>query len=148
MKRILFSALAALALALPTMQIIASQMGAKVTALGVARILTENGWTVRDGAIDVLQPGGSKIYPVTLYYGQQYRIVAAGDEEATDVDVGVYYGPEAKFLAKDDDNSKVAVVTITPGYTDQFYIKVVMARTVSGGPAYFNLQYASKPRGQ
>ncbi|MBS0659181.1 MAG: hypothetical protein JSR82_13140 [Verrucomicrobia bacterium] len=147
MKRFLLIALATLALALPTVNIVASQMGAKVTALNVARLLTESGWTVRDGAIDVLQPGGSKIYPVTLYFGQQYRIVAAGDEEAADVDVGIYYGPEAKFLAKDDDNSNVAVVTVTPGYTDQFYIKVVMARTKTGGPAYFNLQYASKPKG-
>lgn len=146
MKRFFYAALAAVLLALPTMQIVASQTGARITALAVTKILSDSGWTVRDGAIDILQPGGSKIYPVTLYFGQTYRIVAAGDEEAADVDVGIYYGPEAKFLAKDDDNSNVAVVNVTPGYTDQFYIKVVMARTKTGGPAYFNLQYASKPR--
>lgn len=147
MKRFIFPAFAAVALVLtPALQLIASQLGAKVTAMAITKALGETGWTVRDGAIDILQPGGSKIYPVTLYYGQTYKIVAAGDEDAGDVDIGIYYGPEGKFLAKDDDTSNVAVVNVTPGYTDQFYIKVVMARTKTGGAAHFALQYASKQR--
>ncbi len=147
MKRFILPAIAAIALAVvPAVKIVASELGAKVTALAIMKALSDSGWTVRDGAIDILQQGGSKIYPITLYYGQTYRIVAAGDEEAADVDIGVYYGPEGKFLAKDDDESNVAVVNVTPGYTDQFYVKVVMAKTKSGRAAHFCLQYASKQR--
>ncbi len=47
---------------------------------------------------------------------------------------------------KDDDDTNVAVVTVTPGYTDQFYIKVVMAKTKTGGSAHYVVQYASKTK--
>ncbi len=150
MKRITFSllgvALAAAFALVPMRTILATQLGAKVTALAVMKALGDSGWTVRDGAIDQLPQGGTKIYPVTLYYGQTYKIVAAGDEDAADVDIGVFYGPEGKFLVKDDDEANVAVVNVTPGYTDQFYLKVVMAKTKTGGPAHFVVQYASKQR--
>ena len=147
MKRFLLPALAAIALAVvPTIQLLATQNGAKVAALAIMKALSDSGWTVRDGAIDVLPQGGTKIYPATLYFGNTYKIVAAGDEEAADVDLGVYYGPEGKFLAKDTDDSNVAVCNITPGYTDQFYFKVLMARTKTGASAHFVLQYASKAK--
>jgi hypothetical protein len=147
MKRLILSTLAAGALlAIPVAQIIASQLGAKVTALAIMKGLADSGWVIRDGAIDELAQGESKVYPVTLYYGNTYKIVAAGDEDAADVDIGVYFGPEGKFLVKDDDDSNVAVVTVTPGYTDQFYIKVVMAKTKTGGSAHYVVQYASKTK--
>jgi hypothetical protein len=147
MKRLILSTFAAGALlAVPVAQMIASQLGAKVTALAIMKGLADSGWVIRDGAIDELPQGESKVYPVTLYYGNTYKIVAAGDEDAADVDIGVYYGPEGKFLVKDDDDSNVAVVTVTPGYTDQFYIKVVMAKTKTGGSAHYVLQYASKTK--
>jgi hypothetical protein len=149
MKRFLLPTLAAGALlAAPIAQLIASQLGAKVTALAIMKGLAENGWIIRDGAIDELEQGDSKVYPVTLYFGNTYKIVAAGDEDAADVDIGIYYGPEGKFLVKDDDDSNVAVVTVTPGYTDQFYVKVVMAKTKTGGPAHYVVQYASKTKTQ
>jgi hypothetical protein len=147
MKRLILSTLAAGALlAIPVAQMIASQLGAKVTALAIMKGLADSGWVIRDGAIDELAQGESKVYPVTLYYGNTYKIFAAGNEDAADVDIGVYYGTEGKFLIKDDDDSNVAVVTVTPGYTDQFYIKVVMAKTKSGGSAHYVVQYASKTK--
>jgi hypothetical protein len=147
MKRLILSTLAAgTLLAIPVAQIVASQLGAKVTALAIMKGLADSGWVIRDGAIDELAQGESKVYPVTLYYGNTYKIVAAGDEDAADVDIGVYFGPEGKFLVKDDDDSNVAVVTVTPGYTDQFYIKVVMAKTKTGGSAHYVVQYASKTK--
>ena len=147
MKRLIFSLLAATALlAVPVAQLIASQLGAKVTALAIMKSLADSGWIIRDGAIDELGQGESKVYPVTLYYGNTYKIVAAGDEDAADVDIGVYFGPEGKFLVKDDDDTNVAVVTVTPAYTDQFYIKVVMAKTKTGGSAHYVVQYASKTK--
>jgi len=147
MKRFILPAFAAGALlVVPLAPMIASQLGAKVTALAIMKGLADSGWIIRDGAIDELGQGESKVYPVTLYYGNTYKIVAAGDEDAADVDIGVYYGPEGKFLVKDDDDSNVAVVTVTPGYTDQFYIKVVMAKTKTGGPAHYVVQYASKTK--
>ena len=148
MKRLILPALAAAALlaAAPAMQLLASQLGPKVTALAIMKALSDTGWTIRDGSIDELAQGESKVYPVTLYYGNTYKIVAAGDEDAADVDIGVYYGAEGKFLIKDDDNSNVAVVTVTPGYTDQFYIKVVMAKTKTAGTAHYVVQYASKTK--
>ena len=147
MKRFILPAVAALALAaFPALQLLASQNGAKVAALAIMKALSDSGWQVSDGAIDVLPQGGTKIYPATLYFGNTYKIVAAGDEEAADVDLGVYYGPEGKFLAKDTSESNVAVCNVSPGYTDQFYFKVLMARTKSGGSAHFVLQYASKAK--
>jgi hypothetical protein len=147
MKRLILSTFAAGALlVVPVAQMIASQLGAKVTALAIMKGLADSGWVIRDGAIDELGQGESKVYPVTLYYGNTYKIVAAGDEDAADVDIGVYYGPEGKFLVKDDDDSNVAVVTVTPAYTDQFYIKVVMATTKTGGSAHYVVQYASKTK--
>src|SRR5450755_4683706 len=147
MKRLILSTFAAGALlVVPVAQMIASQLGAKVTALAIMKGLADSGWVIRDGAIDELGQGESKVYPVTLYYGNTYKIVAAGDEDAADVDIGVYYGPEGKFLIKDDDNSNVAVVTVTPGYTDQFFIKVVMAKTKTDGSAHYVVQYASKTK--
>jgi hypothetical protein len=147
MKRLILSTFAAGALLLvPAAQMIASQLGAKVTALAIMKGLADSGWIIRDGAIDELGQGESKVYPVTLYYGNTYKIVAAGDEDAADVDIGVYFGPEGKFLVKDDDDSNVAVVTVTPAYTDQFYIKVVMAKTKTGAGAHYVVQYASKTK--
>ncbi len=86
-----FSTFAAgLLLAVPVAPMIASQLGAKVTALAIMKSLADSGWIIRDGAIDELGQGESKVYPVTLYYGNTYKIIAAGDEDAADVDIGVF----------------------------------------------------------
>ena len=70
----------------------------------------------------------------TLSAGWTYSIVAFGDYRFKDIDVSVYYndGGNWVLVEKDQDASEMAVVTITPKYTSDYFIEIKAYSFVQG----------------
>ncbi len=67
---------------------------------------------------------------VTLYRGNEYKIIAAGDADITDLEMNVYTD-RMILVGKGDTQSNVAVATVTPDVTG-FYRVVVKSKAKAG----------------
>ena len=119
----------------------ASHAGAERNAALLFDALRDRGWNVRDSFTwGFLQRSDSTVIRTTLHSGNTYKIVAAGCEDAYDVDVAVY-DENGNLIDSDHDTSPVAVADITPKWSGTFYIKVTMYNSTPGG-AHYIVQYA------
>jgi hypothetical protein len=77
---------------------------------------------------------GGTAYTYLNFAPSEYMIVAvSNDEDVTDLDVAIYL-PTGVVLAKDDDESSIAVATFTVYWDVQ--MKVVMTNYASNTPYY------------
>ena len=119
----------------------ASEAGASAAARYLFTELEQRGWNIRDFYnTGLLRRGDSRIIRTTLYVGRQYKLVAAGCEDAADVDIRVY-DENGNFISGDNDTSVLAVADITPRWSGTFHVKVTMYNSVPNG-AHYVLQYA------
>ena len=119
----------------------ASVAGAQYNANVLFRTLKGLGWNVRESfSYGLLAHGESQIIRTTLHAGNTYKIVAAGCEDAYDVDVAVF-DENGNLIDSDHDTSRLAVADITPTWSGTFYIKVTMYDSTPNG-AHFIVQYA------
>ena len=75
---------------------------------------------------------------VNLTAGTHYVIVGACDNDCSDVDLQVYNNQGSK-LGEDMETDDKPVVEITPSYTGQFRVKILMA-TCRTNPCYYGVQ--------
>jgi hypothetical protein len=141
----MMSAVVAVSLAmLPVQPATASEEGAHENAATLFRALTANGWLVDDTySTGLLARGQSVMIRTTFYAGNDYKIVAAGCEDARDVDIAVF-DENWNLIAKDEDASPVAVANLRPKWTGTFHIRVTMYDSTRNG-AHYVVQYAHKP---
>lgn len=119
----------------------ASIAGANRTARALFHALEREGWTVRDTfERGLLRRGQSVVIRTTLYSGVRYKIVAAGCEDAYDVDIAVY-DENGNFIDGDNDHTALAVADVAPRWTGTFFIKVTMYNSTPDG-AHYVVQYA------
>lgn len=125
----------------PVPQANASRLGAQVNANVLFNLLRSQGWTVRESfSWGLLERGDSVVIPTTLYAGNTYKLVAAGCEDAFDVDIAVF-DENANLIDRDNDTSRVAVADFSPRWSGTFYIKVTMYNSTANG-AHYVVQYA------
>lgn len=79
------------------------------------------------------------VIKTTLYRGNSYVIVGAGDNYTRDLDIYLYDENE-NFIDKDVQEDALPVVNVTPKWTGTFYIKVKMHR----GSGYSNVAICYK----
>lgn len=82
-----------------------------------------SGWAVRTMTTATLGQGEHRVYLVTLYAGNEYKLSACGDSEVVNVDLVLYDALGNKVLA-DQADDREPVLTYTPSVTDTFYIAV------------------------
>ena len=74
-------------------------------------------------------PAWVSLYTLTLDAGKDYRFLAAGDDDATDVDLQVL-DPAMNVVAKDIARAKTAVVDYRPAKTLKYLVQVRVFESV------------------
>lgn len=138
---IVLIALTAFTFVSPVPDASASTAGARRAAAVLFDVLRNNGWTVRDSyQTGLLSYRDEIIVETTLYAGNSYKLVAAGCEDAYDVDIAVF-DENGNFIDGDDDTEQVAVADVTPKWSGTFFVKITMYDSTRNG-AHWVLQYA------
>jgi hypothetical protein len=63
------------------------------------------------------------LYTLNMTAGKTYRVIAAGDNDAKDVDVEIQDGA-GKTVAKDTSTDPEAIVNFTPGTSGKYLVRV------------------------
>ena len=94
------------------------------------------GWAVRTATTTSLAEGEHRIYLVTLYAGNEYQILACGDNGFVNADI-VLYDSLGNEVMRDSKSDREPVLSYKATATDTFYIavhatKLMAADTKSG----------------
>ncbi len=81
------------------------------------------GWSVRTATSVELGAGAHRVYLVTLYAGNEYKVLASGDNNVQNIDL-VLYGSDGKQVATDTTNDRDPVMTYKPAKSDSYYVAV------------------------
>lgn len=87
-----------------------------------------DGWAVRTATSTTLGLSEYRIYLVTLYKGNEYRVMACGDAQSSNVDV-VLHDSDGRVVAQDTGKDREPRLTYKPKSTDSFFV-VVHARSL------------------
>jgi hypothetical protein len=82
-----------------------------------------SGWAVRTATNTSLGAGEHRVYLVTLYAGNEYKVLACGDENVSNIDL-VLYDAGGNQVVTDNSNDREPTLTYTPKTTDTFYVAV------------------------
>lgn len=82
-----------------------------------------SGWAVRTATTTTLGQGEHRVYLVTLYAGNEYKVLACGDVNVSNVDL-VLYDAQGNQVVTDNSNDREPQLSYTPTVTDTFYIAV------------------------
>jgi len=74
------------------------------------------------------------LYTIKLDAGKQYRVLAAGDNDARDVDVEVTFVKTGDVVAKDTKKDPTAVVNYSPKTTGMYMVRVRLFEARSDDP--------------
>lgn len=95
----------------------------------------EYGYTHRERAQGrFLAKGESFTVNTTLYEGNRYMIIGAGDDNIRDLDIELY-DENWNLVDKDRSPDPVPIVNVIPRWTGTFHLKVVACR----GQGYANI---------
>lgn len=82
-----------------------------------------SGWAVRTATAATLAKAEHRIYLVTLYAGNEYKIMACGDTDVSNVDL-VLYDSLGNELMRDSHRDREPSLSYKASATDTFYIAV------------------------
>ena len=82
-----------------------------------------DGWAVRTATSATLKQGEYRIYLVTLYGGNEYRILSCADGEAKNIDI-VLHDSDGNVIEQDKDEGREPVLSYEPATTDTYYVAV------------------------
>jgi hypothetical protein len=92
------------------------------------------GWAVRTATTASLAQGEHRVYLVTLYAGNEYKLQVCGDDSATDIDI-VLHDAEGVELVRDQTNDREPVVTYKPANTETYYVVLYAGQVTEGQDA-------------
>jgi len=86
-----------------------------------------SGWAVRTATNVTLGSGEHRVYLVTLYAGNEYKIMACGDNNVANIDI-VLYDAQGNQVGADNSSDREPTLSYTPKLTDTFYVAVHASR--------------------
>ena len=86
----------------------------------------ESGWAVRTATTISLEQEAHRVFLVTLYQGNEYKLMVCGDKDAKNLDL-VLHDTKGTEIARDQDASREPSLTYTPTETQTFYVAVYAA---------------------
>lgn len=110
---------------------------AEARAMRYNTVMRNNGYAVRSSWHwgRLAAPGSRQVTRMTLYAGTEYVLVAAGDDNAYDLDLRLY-DENGNLVAWDYRAASDAAVTITPRWTGPFRAYVNLHSGSSSGAYY------------
>jgi len=81
------------------------------------------GWAVRTITTAKLAEMEHRIYMLTLYAGNDYRVIACGDKTMVNVDL-VLYDSDGRLILQDQVADRQPILTYKPESTDTYYVAV------------------------
>jgi hypothetical protein len=88
------------------------------------------GWAVRTETKATLGQGEHRIYLVTLYAGNEYKILACGDTDIVNADI-VLYDSLGNELLRDSSSDREPMISYKATATDTFYVAVHATQTMA-----------------
>ena len=89
------------------------------------------GWAVRTATSASLEGGEHRIYLVTLYAGNEYKLQVCADTNVLDVDL-VLHDADGNEMARDQTDDREPFLMYKPSSTDTFYVAVYAAQLNKG----------------
>jgi len=90
-----------------------------------------DGWAVRTATSATLAEGDHRIYLVTMYAGNEYRLQVCGDANANDLDL-VLHDANGTELMRDESDDREPLINFKPASTDTYYIAVYAGSLAKG----------------
>ncbi|MEL6348134.1 MAG: hypothetical protein AAFV53_33810 [Myxococcota bacterium] len=90
-----------------------------------------DGWAVRTATSATLAEGEHRVYLVTLYAGNEYKLQVCGDKASADVDL-VLHNADGKELGRDSSSDREPVLMYKPESTETFYVVLYAADVEEG----------------
>jgi hypothetical protein len=81
------------------------------------------GWAVRTATKTTLGQAEHRVYLVTLYAGNEYKVLACGDKNLSNIDI-VLYDKAGAIVTSDTSVDREPMLTFTPTTTDTYYVAV------------------------
>ena len=91
----------------------------------------DDGWAVRTATTTTLKAEEHRVYLVTLYAGNEYKISVCGDKNIANVDI-VLHNANGDELKRDESSDREPIITYTPSETDTYYVAVYAAQLAQG----------------
>lgn len=111
---------------------------ARAAAVFFRHVASKGYDTLRSEDSDVLSPGQTMTYTVTLYRGVDYILFAAGDNNIEDLDIYLY-DEEGNRVARDTLTDNYPVVSVTPRWTGEFKLQI---RNYEGRRGWYHMAIA------
>ena len=83
----------------------------------------QSGWAVRTATSSTLAQGDHRVYLLTLYAGNDYKLEACGDKGVKDLDL-ILHDVDGNELLRDNTNNREPSITYKPAETQTYYIAV------------------------
>jgi hypothetical protein len=82
-----------------------------------------DGWAVRTATTTTLKQEEHRVYLLTLYAGNEYKIQVCADEDAKNIDL-VLHDLDGKELLRDESDSREPTMIYKPEETQTYYVAV------------------------
>ena len=82
-----------------------------------------DGWAVRTATSATLKQGEYRIYLVTLYAGNEYKVLSCADAQAKNVDL-VLHDSDGNVVVQDEGEGREPTLSYKPTTTDTYYVAV------------------------
>jgi hypothetical protein len=87
----------------------------------------DDGWAVRTATTTSLGQDEHRVYLVTLYAGNEYKIQVCGDKESSNIDL-ILHDAAGKELVRDKGQDREPIISYKPPETQTYYIAVYAAQ--------------------
>lgn len=116
----------------------ATEDQAKTKAVAAFLAIRSQGYNAVDGSAMLLRPGEMFAKEMYLVAGKRYLFVAAGCDDAIDVDIAVL-NSKGNLVAADIDSDALAATTFIPAQSGNYKIVAVLDKAIRGGAHVFFL---------
>ena len=90
-----------------------------------------DGWAVRTATTTTLKQDEHRVYLLTLYAGNEYKLQVCADKSAENVDL-ILHDLDGKELLRDEEKGREPTLIYKPVETQTFYVAVQAAELKSG----------------
>ena len=84
------------------------------------------GWAVRTATTTTLAQDEHRVYLLTLYAGNEYKVQVCASNEAKDIDL-VLHDVDGNEIKRDQSSDKEPILVYKPAETQTFYVAVYAA---------------------